>query len=162
MGEILTLLRYSILWKRKKSGLSICLCLEFFAALLGCTSVNRKVVTRFWMFSTPSGLFKSYQVKVHLNSATPAFVFSPSLDICATDQRTKRNTPLTVCKIHALECMGRKYSLTNAENCKVPQAAEIPCGSCRSWEKCNGKRFFTTVSKIVHMIKRKSLSPLTD
>ncbi|NXY31797.1 CO7 protein, partial [Pomatorhinus ruficollis] len=61
----------------------------------------------------------------------------PSLDICAIDQRTKRNTPLTVCKMHALECMGRKYSLTNAENCKVSQAAEIPCGSCRSWEKCN-------------------------
>uniref|UniRef100_A0A8C0V4F6 Complement component C7 n=1 Tax=Cyanistes caeruleus TaxID=156563 RepID=A0A8C0V4F6_CYACU len=61
----------------------------------------------------------------------------PSLDTCATDQRTKRNTPLTVCKMHALECMGRKYSLTNAENCKVPQAAEIPCGSCRPWEKCN-------------------------
>ncbi|KAM7024837.1 complement component C7 isoform 1-T1 [Acridotheres tristis] len=61
----------------------------------------------------------------------------PSLDICATDQRTKRNTLLTVCKVHALECMGRKYSLTNVENCQVPQAAEIPCGSCRSWEKCN-------------------------
>ncbi|NXQ36912.1 CO7 protein, partial [Alaudala cheleensis] len=61
----------------------------------------------------------------------------PSLDTCATDQRTKRNSPLTICKMHALECMGRKYSLTDAENCKVPQAAEIPCGSCRSWEKCN-------------------------
>ncbi|NXA73419.1 CO7 protein, partial [Thryothorus ludovicianus] len=61
----------------------------------------------------------------------------PSLDTCATDQRTKRSTPLTVCKMHALECMGRKYSLTDAENCKAPQAAEIPCGSCRSWEKCN-------------------------
>ncbi|KAJ7396302.1 Complement component C7 [Pitangus sulphuratus] len=61
----------------------------------------------------------------------------PSLDTCATDQRTKRNTSLTVCKMHALECTGRKYSLTNAENCKIPHAAEIPCGSCRSWEKCN-------------------------
>ncbi|NXU09858.1 CO7 protein, partial [Pardalotus punctatus] len=61
----------------------------------------------------------------------------PSLDTCATDQRINRNIALTVCKMHALECMGRKYSLTNAENCKMPQAAEIPCGSCRSWEKCN-------------------------
>ncbi|NXD04030.1 CO7 protein, partial [Certhia familiaris] len=61
----------------------------------------------------------------------------PSLDTCATDQRTRRSTPLTVCKMHALECMGRKYSLTSAENCKAPQAAEIPCGLCRSWEKCN-------------------------
>ncbi|XP_009583232.1 PREDICTED: complement component C7-like, partial [Fulmarus glacialis] len=63
----------------------------------------------------------------------------PSLDTCATDQRTKRNTPLTVCKMHALECMGRKYSLTNAENCKIPQAPEISCGSCRSWEKCDAQ-----------------------
>ncbi|KFW79057.1 Complement component C7 [Manacus vitellinus] len=61
----------------------------------------------------------------------------PSLDTCATDQRTKRNTHLTVCKMHALECTGRKYSLNNAENCKISQATEIPCGSCRSWEKCN-------------------------
>ncbi|XP_025913916.1 complement component C7 [Apteryx rowi] len=63
----------------------------------------------------------------------------PSLDICATDQRTKRNTLLTVCKMHALECMGRKYSLTNVENCKIPQAAEKSCGSCRSWEKCDAQ-----------------------
>ncbi|KFP83282.1 Complement component C7, partial [Acanthisitta chloris] len=61
----------------------------------------------------------------------------PSLDICATDQRNKKNILLTVCKMHALECMGKKYSLTDAENCKIPQAAEIPCGSCHSWEKCN-------------------------
>lgn len=114
------------------------------------------------MFSTPSALFKRYLDKAHLNSAIPAFAFSPSLDTCATDQRTKRNTPLTVCKMHALECMGRKYSLTNAENCKIPQAAEISCGSCRSWEKCDGKRFFTTVSKIVCMTKMKSLSAVTN
>ncbi|XP_014820625.1 PREDICTED: complement component C7 [Calidris pugnax] len=63
----------------------------------------------------------------------------PSLDTCATDERTKRNTALTVCKMHALECMGRKYSLTNAENCKIRQAAEISCGSCRSWEKCDAE-----------------------
>lgn len=90
-----------------------------------------------------------------------AFIFSPSLDTCATDQRTKRNIPLTVCKMHALECMGRKYSLTNAENCKIPQAADISCGSCRAWEKCDGKRFFTIVSKIVCMTKMKCLSPFT-
>ncbi|KAI1240143.1 hypothetical protein IHE44_0011595 [Lamprotornis superbus] len=83
---------------------------------------------------------KTIQCKRPANAADIASTAergSPSLDICATDQRTKRNTPLTVCKMHALECMGRKYSLTNVENCQVPQAAEIPCGSCRSWEKCN-------------------------
>lgn len=76
------------------------------------------------------------------------FIFSPSLDICATDPRTERNTPLTVCKMYALECMGRKYSLTNAANCRTPQAAERSCGSCRSWEKCEGERFFMILSEI--------------
>uniref|UniRef100_A0A8C9FTH0 Complement component C7 n=1 Tax=Pavo cristatus TaxID=9049 RepID=A0A8C9FTH0_PAVCR len=63
----------------------------------------------------------------------------PSLDICATDPRTERNIPLTVCKMYALECMGRKYSLTDAANCKTPQAAERSCGSCCSWEKCEAQ-----------------------
>lgn len=62
--------------------------------------------------------------------------------------------------MHALECIGRKYSPTSAENCETPQAAEI-CGSCRPWEKCDGKRFFTIVSKIVYMTKMKSSSPVT-
>lgn len=63
----------------------------------------------------------------------------PSLDICATDPRTERSVHLTVCKMYALECMGRKYSLTNAANCKACQAAERSCGSCCSWEKCEAR-----------------------
>lgn len=76
------------------------------------------------------------------------FIFSPSLDICATDPRTERSVHLTVCKMYALECMGRKYSLTNAANCKACQAAERSCGSCCSWEKCEGERFFMILSEI--------------
>ncbi|KAM8793603.1 complement component C7-like [Eudromia elegans] len=63
----------------------------------------------------------------------------PSMDICATDERTKRNTLLTVCKMRALECLGRKYSFTNMENCKIPQADEKPCGACPPWEKCDAE-----------------------
>ncbi|KAM7167031.1 complement component C7 isoform 1-T2 [Macrochelys suwanniensis] len=63
----------------------------------------------------------------------------PSLDVCATDERSKRNTALTVCKMYALDCMGRKYSLTSEENCKMPAAAAKPCGSCHLWETCDAQ-----------------------
>ncbi|XP_061473153.1 complement component C7 [Rhineura floridana] len=60
-----------------------------------------------------------------------------SLDICATDQRTKKSTWLTVCKLHALECMGRQYALVSKENCRTPAASPKPCGSCQLWETCH-------------------------
>nr|XP_020639293.1 complement component C7 [Pogona vitticeps] len=60
-----------------------------------------------------------------------------SLDVCATDQRTKRTTLLTVCKLHALECMGRQYALVSKENCKTPVASQRSCSSCHLWETCN-------------------------
>ncbi|XP_060617412.2 complement component C7 [Anolis sagrei] len=60
-----------------------------------------------------------------------------SLDVCATDQRTQRTTLLTVCKLHALECMGRRYALVSKENCKSPVATERSCNSCHLWETCN-------------------------
>ncbi|CAI9553238.1 unnamed protein product, partial [Staurois parvus] len=52
-----------------------------------------------------------------------------SLDICAIDGRNSRNVPLTVCKMHALECLGRKYTLTTNDNCKFPKT-EKSCDSC--------------------------------
>lgn len=61
----------------------------------------------------------------------------PSLDICVTDQRTKRNTLLTICKLHALECMGRQYVLVGEENCRTPVATERSCDSCHMWEMCH-------------------------
>ncbi|XP_062984188.1 complement component C7 [Elgaria multicarinata webbii] len=62
-----------------------------------------------------------------------------SLDICATDQRTQKSTWLTVCKLHALECMGRQYALVGQENCRTRAAAERSCGSCQIWETCDGQ-----------------------
>ncbi|KYO29039.1 complement component C7 [Alligator mississippiensis] len=60
-----------------------------------------------------------------------------SLDVCAIDPRSQRNVALTVCKMHALQCMGRKYSLTRDENCRMPAATEKSCGSCHLWETCD-------------------------
>ncbi|XP_015264814.1 PREDICTED: complement component C7 [Gekko japonicus] len=61
----------------------------------------------------------------------------PSLDVCATSARTKRATWLTVCQLHALECVGRLYTLVSKENCITANAAERPCGSCHLWETCD-------------------------
>nr|XP_034956365.1 complement component C7 [Zootoca vivipara] len=60
-----------------------------------------------------------------------------SLEICATDQRNKRSTWLTICKLHALECMGRQYALVSKETCRTPAASTRPCGSCQLWETCH-------------------------
>lgn len=143
---LLSLDRCCICWgaatcgKEKSQELFMHLSLQFITALLGCTSVNRENRTRHWLFSIFSALFKTYEDKTCLNVfLSVLFVFSPSLDVCATDQRTKRNIPLTVCKMYALECTGRKYSLTSSDNCKTPQATEKSCGSCHSWERCDGK-----------------------
>ncbi|XP_068107057.1 complement component C7 [Hyperolius riggenbachi] len=61
-----------------------------------------------------------------------------SLDVCAVDARNGKNVALTVCKMHALECLGRKYSLTSKENCNFPQK-ERTCDSCHLWETCSDK-----------------------
>ncbi|XP_075698490.1 complement component C7 [Rhinoderma darwinii] len=60
-----------------------------------------------------------------------------SLDVCAIDGRSSKNVPLTVCKMHALQCLGRKYTLTKDADCKFPQKAERPCDSCHLWENCS-------------------------
>lgn len=61
---------------------------------------------------------------------------SSSLNICAIDDRNSRNIALTVCKMHALECLGRTYTLTTDDNCKFPKT-DKSCGSCQLWETCS-------------------------
>lgn len=59
-----------------------------------------------------------------------------SLNICAIDGRNSRNVALTVCKMHALECLGRTYTLTTDDNCNFPKT-DKSCGSCHLWETCS-------------------------
>lgn len=65
---------------------------------------------------------------------------SSSLNICAIDGRNSRNVALTVCKMHALECLGRTYTLTTDDNCNFPKT-DKSCGSCHLWETCSGENF---------------------
>ncbi|XP_029434000.1 LOW QUALITY PROTEIN: complement component C7 [Rhinatrema bivittatum] len=60
-----------------------------------------------------------------------------SLDICAVDAKNNKNVALTVCKMHALECLGRKYTLTDQDTCTIPAVAEHSCDGCHLWEKCD-------------------------
>ncbi|XP_037655093.1 complement component C7 isoform X2 [Choloepus didactylus] len=62
-----------------------------------------------------------------------------SLDVCARDERSKRILPLTVCKMHVLECQGRNYTLTDKESCTLPASAQKACGACPLWGKCDAQ-----------------------
>ncbi|XP_069819657.1 complement component C7 [Dendropsophus ebraccatus] len=62
-----------------------------------------------------------------------------SLDVCAIDGRNGKSVALTVCKMLALQCLGRTYTLTKDADCKFPQTAERSCDSCHLWETCSDK-----------------------
>lgn len=62
-----------------------------------------------------------------------------SLEVCARDERSKRILPLTVCKMHALGCQGRKYTLIGMESCTLPASTEKACGACPLWSKCDAQ-----------------------
>lgn len=62
-----------------------------------------------------------------------------SLDVCAQDERSKRMLALTVCKMHALHCQGRNYTLAGRSSCTLPALAQKACGACPLWEKCDAQ-----------------------
>ncbi|XP_029072270.1 complement component C7 isoform X1 [Monodon monoceros] len=62
-----------------------------------------------------------------------------SLDVCARDERSKRILPLTVCKMHVLQCQGRNYTVAGRESCTLPASAEKACGVCPLWGKCDAQ-----------------------
>ncbi|EQB79060.1 complement component C7 [Camelus ferus] len=62
-----------------------------------------------------------------------------SLDVCARDERSKRILPLTVCKMHVLQCQGRNYTVTGRESCTLPASVEKACGVCPLWGKCDAQ-----------------------
>ncbi|KAJ8286751.1 hypothetical protein GJAV_G00042860 [Gymnothorax javanicus] len=60
-----------------------------------------------------------------------------SLDICATDSGRGLTYKLSVCKIKALECLGRSYTLAEDSACDWPKHEATPCPACQLWEKCD-------------------------
>ncbi|XP_016079270.1 PREDICTED: complement component C7 isoform X2 [Miniopterus natalensis] len=62
-----------------------------------------------------------------------------SLDVCARDEKSRRILPLTVCKVHALRCQGKHFTLTGTASCVLPAPARRACGACPPWGKCDAE-----------------------
>ncbi|XP_063817474.1 complement component C7 [Pseudophryne corroboree] len=67
-----------------------------------------------------------------------AYECGSSLPVCAVDRKSK-NVALTICKLHALECAGWQYPVTEEANCKFPDSTGRSCDECHLWETCSGK-----------------------
>ncbi|XP_056449044.1 complement component C7 [Gadus chalcogrammus] len=61
----------------------------------------------------------------------------PSLEVCAA--LTQRGPVLlSVCKLHALQCLGKNHTLIENSFCEWPvRDTADACGSCGIWEACN-------------------------
>ncbi|KAL4609209.1 complement component C7-like [Arapaima gigas] len=63
-----------------------------------------------------------------------------SIQVCATNPQRSRTDLLSVCKVGALQCLGRSYTLTENSACDWPESEAPPCSACRPWEQCDGPR----------------------
>ncbi|KAM6931014.1 LOW QUALITY PROTEIN: complement component C7 [Xenentodon cancila] len=62
---------------------------------------------------------------------------SSSLELCVASPVGRRFLSMTVCKMHALQCMKKKYDIAEHDNCEWPQRNTIGCTSCHMWEYCD-------------------------
>lgn len=62
-----------------------------------------------------------------------------SLGVCAQDTKNQRILPLTVCKVQALQCQGKKFTMMGSESCNLPALTRKACGACPLWEKCDAQ-----------------------
>ncbi|XP_071339495.1 complement component C7 [Trachinotus anak] len=66
------------------------------------------------------------------------FECSSSLELCATALTSSRKSVLlNVCKMHALQCVGKKYTVAEDSNCNWPQRSTTGCNNCHMWETCD-------------------------
>ncbi|KAM8759671.1 complement component C7 [Acanthopagrus schlegelii] len=65
------------------------------------------------------------------------FECGSSLDVCATAATGRKSVPLTVCKMHALQCMRKNYMIAEDGTCNWPVRSTTGCTSCHMWETCD-------------------------
>uniref|UniRef100_UPI0037E76B72 complement component C7 n=1 Tax=Semicossyphus pulcher TaxID=241346 RepID=UPI0037E76B72 len=65
------------------------------------------------------------------------FECSSSLEICATTTATGRSVLLNVCKMQALQCMGKKHVIAEDSACMWPERNTTGCTNCHMWETCD-------------------------
>uniref|UniRef100_A0A667XH33 Complement component C7 n=1 Tax=Myripristis murdjan TaxID=586833 RepID=A0A667XH33_9TELE len=54
------------------------------------------------------------------------FECTSSLEVCATSAERSRAALLSVCKLHALQCIGKNYNLSEDSACQWPQQCSVP------------------------------------
>ncbi|XP_040898354.1 complement component C7-like [Toxotes jaculatrix] len=65
------------------------------------------------------------------------FECGSSLELCAiAPVRSRKPVLLSVCKMHALQCVGKNYTIAEDSTCKWPQRNTIGCTNCHMWETC--------------------------
>lgn len=63
-----------------------------------------------------------------------------SLNLCATSVTTARSVLLSVCQLHALQCIGKSYNITEDGACEWPARANTTgCTGCHMWESCDAE-----------------------
>ncbi|XP_068460681.1 complement component C7 [Clinocottus analis] len=67
------------------------------------------------------------------------FECSSSLEVCATDPVNRNSVLVSVCKLHALQCTGKKRMLAEQSTCKWPERHATGCTNCRMWETCDDR-----------------------
>ncbi|XP_031160863.1 complement component C7 [Sander lucioperca] len=65
------------------------------------------------------------------------FECSSSLEVCATTFVNRKSVLLNVCKMHALQCMGKNYTIAEDSTCKWPEHNTTGCTNCHMWETCD-------------------------
>lgn len=84
----------------------------------------------------PPSLFLS---PLSLSLSLSVFLPRSSLSLCATSLTTTRSVLLSVCQMHALQCMGKSYTVTEDGACEWPARANTTgCTGCHMWETCDG------------------------
>lgn len=65
------------------------------------------------------------------------FECSSSLELCGTSALSGRSIVLSVCKMHALQCMGKNHVIAEDSACQWPQRSTAGCTKCHMWEDCD-------------------------
>ncbi|XP_070690183.1 complement component C7 [Pempheris klunzingeri] len=65
------------------------------------------------------------------------FECTSSLEICTTIPESGKSALLNVCKMHALQCMGKIMMIAEDSTCKWPARKTAGCTKCHIWETCD-------------------------
>lgn len=66
------------------------------------------------------------------------FECGSSLELCATSPVTGKSILLSVCKLHALQCIKKNHEIAEDSACKWPlRSTTTDCTNCQMWETCN-------------------------